>query len=53
MHIAVEGVVLLSMETKDLRQRSFASQRQKYSYQNDESLPDDKARSPRSRYMTN
>ena len=48
----VVGVVLLAMETKDVRQRFAGSQHQKYSNQNDESLPDDKIRrSPLLRYI--
>ena len=40
------------MESKDIRQRSVASQHQKYPYQTDESLRDDKKyHARRSRYI--
>ena len=42
--------LLLAMETKDVRRRFVGSQHEKYSSQNDESLPDDEGHhSPHSR----
>lgn len=40
-YIAVVGVKLSAMETKDVRQRFVGSQHQRYSYQYDGSLQDE------------